>query len=322
MAQYKVIFDTDPGVDDAMAILMMAGHPDIDILGFTTTFGNVSVKTATKNARYLSQMIAPFVGKNIPVYKGVCKPFMYETTEGYAEFVHGDGGMGGLFVPEVDTPYETISGAEYIIESVRQSPHQISLIAVGPLGNIALAMMLEPNLPKLCKNIFIMGGSFFRQGNISPSAEANIYNDPHAADMVFGGDWHESSAIAGLDITYSAPMHRTWIEDLSTANPMAKWMAECADFYMKIYEQGLGVDGVFCHDAIAVAMMTNPEMFECVQGTIRVATDDMSRGNTIMRLNDTVPNAYWQNRTPMQAGVKIDADGFLSLYADCIKRLT
>lgn len=321
MAKHKVIFDTDPGVDDAMAILMMAGHPDIDIVALTTSFGNVSVDTATKNALYISQMIAPFVGKEIPVYKGVGKPLLYDVDEGYAEFVHGQGGLGGLPVPDLPHPTADLSAAEFIVQTVRENPGEITLVPVAPIGNIALAMALEPDLPNLCKDLFIMGGSFYGGGNITPVAEANIYNDPHAAHMVFGGKWAETSAVAGLDITYGTPMTRDWVNELGKANDTARWMADCADFYMTFYKSDRGVDGVFCHDAIAVAMMTNPELFECIRGTVTVVTDGMARGQTLIDEHSQDRAGYWNTRTPIQAGVKMDGDGFLDVFADCIKRL-
>ena len=322
-AQHKVIFDTDPGVDDAMAILMMAGHPDIDIVAFTTSFGNVSTGMATRNGVYLSDMIAPVVGKTIPVYKGVHKPFMYNTTDGYAEFVHGKGGLGGLPVPDLNIPNHGLTAAEFIVKTVRENPGEITLVPVAPLGNIALAMMLEPELPKLCKDIFIMGGSFYAGGNTTPIAEANIYNDPHAADMVFAGDWADNSAVAGLDITYSTPMSRGYIENLGETGTLAGWMADCADFYIDFYASVFdGEQAVHCHDAVAVGMMTNPELFETISGAVRVQTDGMLRGQTVMDNHGKDHAGEHWNRPSIQAGVKIDADGFRDLFADCIKRLS
>ena len=322
MAKHKVIFDTDPGVDDAMAILMMAGHPDIDIVALTTSFGNVSTDIATRNAVYLADMIAPAVGKIVPVYKGVHKPFMFDNTDGYAEFVHGKGGLGGLPVPDMDIPNHGLTAAEFIVKTVRENPGEITLVPVAPLGNIALAMMLEPELPKLCKDIFIMGGAFYVPGNISPTAEANIYNDPHAADMVFDGDWADSSGVAGLDITSITTLSREAIETMGESGTLAQWMADCSDFYINFYaSKRLGKQEVCCHDAVAVAMMTNPELFETITGPVRVGTDGMLRGQTVMDngRNDHA-GQYW-NRPSIQAGVKIDTDGFCELYTECIKRL-
>ena len=322
MAKHKVIFDTDPGVDDAMAILMMAGHPDIDIVGLTTSFGNVSTEIATRNALYLSEMIAPAVGKTVPVYHGVHKPFLYNTVDGYAEFVHGEGGLGGLPVPDMDMPHNDLSAAEFIVKTVRENVGEITLVPVAPLGNIALAMMLEPELPKMCKNIFIMGGAFYASGNVTPSAEANIYNDPHAADMVFAGDWGEYSAVAGLDITHITTLSRETIEQLGGTGTLAQWMADCADFYINFYaSKRLGKQEMCCHDAVAVAMMTNPELFETISGAVRVQTDGILRGQTVMDNNGNDHQGENWNRPAIQAGVKIDADGFRELFIDCIKRL-
>ena len=321
MTKHKVIFDTDPGVDDAMALFMMAGHPDIDIVALTTSFGNVSTDIATRNALYLSDMIAPAVGKSIPVYKGVQKPFMYDNQEGYAEFVHGKGGLGGLPVPDMDNPNADLSAAEFIVKTVRENRGEITLVPVAPLGNIALAMMLEPELPQLCKAMFIMGGAFQTSGNVNPVAEANIYGDPHAADMVFAGDWASDSAVAGLDITQITTMTREAVEQLGKTGTLAGWLSQCADFYINFYASRLGKQQVCCHDAVAVAMMTNPELFTTITGPVRVQTDGLLRGQTVMDSDNKDQQGHGWSRPSIQAGITIDTDGFRALFTECIERL-
>lgn len=320
MATHKIIFDTDPGIDDAMAIFMMAGHPDIDILAFTTTYGNTSVAKTTRNAQYLSDVIAPVVGKKIPVYQGVHKPMMFDNPPEYAEFVHGGDGLGNVGMPYYTPPDTDITAAEYIVKTVRQNPHEITLVAVGPLGNIAMAMHLDPELPKLCKDLYIMGGSFYKQGNITPTAEANIYNSPHESDMVFGADWDNNSAVAGLDITMSAPMTAEYLQDLSTANDIANLMYRMTDFYIKFYASCYNKHALHCHDAFAVVLMTNPEIFETLSAPVRVATDGLCRGQTIPCDRNFGNITDW-NRPPINIGIGVAADAFRDIFADCIRRL-
>ena len=140
--------------------------------------------------------------------------------------------------------------------------------------------------------------------------------------MVFAGDWADNSAVAGLDITYSTPMSRAMIEDLGQTGTIAQWMSDCADFYIHFYASVFdGEQAVHCHDAVAVAMMTNPELFETITGPVRVQTDGMLRGQTVMDNHRNDHDGHHWARPHIQAGVKIDADGFRDLFADCIKRL-
>ena len=322
MAKHKIIFDTDPGIDDAMAIFMMAGHPDIDILAFTTTYGNTSVEKTTRNAQYLAHIIAPVVGKKIPVYKGVHKPMLFDNPPKYAEFVHGEDGLGNVGVPEYTPPNTHITAPEYIVKTVRQNPHEITLVAVGPLGNIAMAMHLDPEVPKLCKNLYIMGGSFYTKGNITPVAEANIYNSPHESHMVFGGSWGQGSAVAGLDITVKAPMTNTYLQDLSTANALASTLYQMSNFYMHFYTQRHAAQELYCHchDVFAVIMMTHPEIFKTISAPVRVATDGICRGQTVP-YDDNFSHITDLNRPPIKIGIGVDAVALRDIFADCIGRL-
>jgi purine nucleosidase len=194
--KHKVIFDTDPGVDDAMALYFAIAHPDIELLGITTTFGNVTVEQATINALYLTRI----AGRETPVAQGVSVPLAKAPGQPPG-FIHGDDGLGNL--PErvaVPGQAEACSAAQYIVNMARAFPGEISLVAVGPMGNLAAALTLEPNLPKLLKQVVIMGGTVSEPGNVSPVAEANIWNDPEAGDKVFTAGW--DLTMVGLDVTH------------------------------------------------------------------------------------------------------------------------
>ena len=322
MTKYKVIFDTDPGVDDMMALFMMAGHADIDIVALTTTYGNASIETTTRNALFLADMLTLVLGQKIPVYQGVHKPIMYDNDPNYADFVHGVDGLGdtGMNIPSY-TPETHITAAEYIVKTVRDNPHEITLVAVGPLGNVSLAMMLDPQLPALCKDIFIMGCSFYHPGNITPSAEANTYNSPHETDIVFGGNWSNTSGVVGLDVTCSVPLSQSYLKDLTSTGILGQKMWDMAKFYLKFYETVYHEKSLHCHDAFAVAMMTNPEIFTTKAGAIRVVTDGISRGQTV--ITDPTSgdkNGDW-NRPKINVAIDVDGDAFRKLFANCIRRL-
>jgi inosine-uridine nucleoside N-ribohydrolase len=175
-----VIYDTDPGVDDAMALYYALAHPGIKLLGITTTFGNVTVQQATANALYLTQL----AGRDAPVAQGASQPLV-KHTEAPPDFIHGADGLGNLpsRAPTLRSA-DPRSAAQFIVDMARQHPGQITLVPVGPLTNIAAALALEPRLPQLVKQVVLMGGSIAEHGNVSPVAEANIWNDPHAADAV------------------------------------------------------------------------------------------------------------------------------------------
>ena len=197
---HKVIFDTDPGVDDAMALCYALAHPDIDILGITTTFGNVTVDQAAINALYLCQL----AGRSITVTRGAEKPLVKQA-EPPPDFIHGADGLGNL--PERAAPrgqMDPRTSAQFIVDTARKYPGEITLVAVGPLGNLAEALRLAPELPGLVREVVLMGGAVLESGNVSPVAEANIWNDPHAADIVFTAGW--PLTMVGLDVTPSIPL--------------------------------------------------------------------------------------------------------------------
>jgi len=173
---YKVIFDTDPGVDDAMALYFALAHPDIDVIGITTTFGNVAVEQAAVNALYLTAL----VGVTIPVTQGIAAPLTLPPPVPPAH-VHGADGLGNLPARlPVQATLDPRSSARFIVDMARAQPGEITLVAVGPLGNLALALAIEPRLPHLLREVILMGGTVLEPGNVSAVAEANIANDPHA----------------------------------------------------------------------------------------------------------------------------------------------
>nr|WP_306302231.1 nucleoside hydrolase [Shewanella marina] len=184
----KVIFDTDPGIDDAMAMLFAHASDKIDLVGITTVLGNATIENATRNA----QLIKAMFGLTATIAKGADQPLVIEA-EPATTFVHGDNGLGDIAIPDIElAPIDERHACDYIIDMVHQYPNQICLIAVGRLTNIALAMMKDPSIIPLVKQVVIMGGAMGHNGhtgNVSPFAEANIIGDPHAADMVFGASW-------------------------------------------------------------------------------------------------------------------------------------
>ena len=191
----KILIDTDPGVDDTMAILFALRSPELEVVGMTAVFGNAYVDTAALNALRLIELEGH---EHIPVAKGTGRPIVGPPRR-VADFVHGADGLGGINPPSPDGQLLDVPAAQFIVETILQNPGEITLVPVGPLTNIALALRLEPKIVDLVKQVVIMGGAAYVPGNASPVGEANIFNDPHAAAIVFSAGW--PLTMVGLDVT-------------------------------------------------------------------------------------------------------------------------
>lgn len=278
---HKVIFDTDPGVDDAMALYFAMAHPAIEVVGITTTFGNVTVPQATANALYLTRL----AGVEIPVAEGGAMPLM-KTAGKPPGFIHGDDGLGNLPSRLTHTGQaEAISAAEFIVQMARQYPGEITLVAVGPLINLSLALKMEPQLPKLIKQVVLMAGTVIEPGNVSPVAEANVWNDPHAADLVFSAGW--KLAMVGLDVTHKVILESTYFAGLAQhhqQHPAMTTLLHAVNFYCDFYQSArpdLG-HACYCHDILAFVYLVAPELFETQDGRVRVQLDGLGNGQTMM----------------------------------------
>ena len=180
----KILIDTDPGIDDAFAILYALKSPDFDVLGLTTVYGNASIEQTTHNARALVDM----GGKPCPVARGAADPLVIER-RAFPAMVHGEDGFGGCSPAQVQAPLSGHSAADFIIETIRANPGDVTLLPIGPLTNIAAALQQAPEIAGLVKGVSIMGGAANVNGNVTPAAEANIYDDPEAAEIVFAAPW-------------------------------------------------------------------------------------------------------------------------------------
>jgi inosine-uridine nucleoside N-ribohydrolase len=311
----KVIYDTDPGVDDAMALYYALAHPGIDVVGITTTFGNVTVEQAATNGLYLTEI----AGRKIPVTLGVKTPWL-KAPGTPPDFIHGGDGLGNLPSRVATTSVlDPRPSAQFIVDMARAHPGEITLVAVGPLGNLATALKLEPNLPKLLKEVFIMGGTVVEPGNVSPVAEANIWNDPHSADFVFTAGW--KLTMVGLDVTHQLIVPLALFKKVAdhhkhiATDTLHHAVSFYADFYSGIYPHVAKIHGCFGHDVLAFVALTNPELFEIQTGRIRVALDGPANGQTMMRRKDIFyPQPGWGDDVPdTHACLQLKADEALQL---------
>lgn len=310
---HKIILDTDPGIDDAMAIFTAAAHPDIELLGLTTTFGNVSVAQATTNALALVEML----GQEIPVCQGVATPW-FRSLAPFPVQVHGDDGLGNIALATPQRRAERQTAAEFIVDQVNRYPGEITLVAIGPLGNLATALHLDPDLPAKVRQVVIMGGVIAADGNVSPVAEANILSDPHAADRVMAASWN--LVMVGLDVTHQIELPRTLFDRIAVNNPrVGAFLHQAADYYIDFYSKVRGIDGCYAHDISALAYLVAPHWFETVSGPVCVATDGVAVGQTIMsRYGIPYPLDYWQNRPEQQACMAVDSDRVVDFFLQAL----
>lgn len=311
----KILFDTDPGIDDAMALLFALSSPEIEIIGVTTVFGNTNVEATTRNALNLLN----FAGRpDIPVAKGAGKPMVLPLGP-TGEFVHGDDGMGNIGWTTIHNAGQKLidqHAAQFIVETIMRNPGEITLVAVGPMTNIGLALQLEPRIATHVRNVVIMGGSVVMPGNVSPTAEANIHADPHAAALMFGAGWDVT--MAGLDVTEATWMDDAFFAELAQSpNKFGPFIAQIVPFYQKFHRERYGLtDGiVHTHDPSAFAYLIDPTLFEGNRWSIVVPVDGVSAGTTIADRN-----GHFFTTPKTNCLMKVDSARFLRVFKERLTR--
>ena len=277
----KLIIDTDPGIDDAMAILYAIAAPEIDLLGLTTVFGNVTTPKATRNALYLLEQ----AGIEIPVAEGLHRPRIgppFPPTSA----VHGAEGFGTLAVPTPQRRALVETAPEYLVRMARAHQGELLLCPIGPLTNIAAAMELDPSFCSNLKGMVVMGGSLRAGGNITPAAEANFYHDPHAADFVLRHGCNIT--LVGLDVTNRVICPRSFFARLASESPkMGGLLHDMAEFYIDFYETVGKFAGCGMHDPSALVACIAPELFTTEPHALRVALSGDRAGEMIAVANST-----------------------------------
>lgn len=318
MAAHKVIFDTDPGVDDAMALLFLHQHPEIDLVGITSVFGNATIDTTTRNALFLKQLW----DIPAPVARGAGRALNSVRIEGPPPtFVHGDNGLGNVAgIPDfIETDPDPRSATDFIIDTVRAHPGEITIVAVGRMTNLALALGEAPDIAGLVKQIVIMGGAFDCMGNLSPAAEANIMGDPEAADIVMTAKWAVTTI--GLDVTHKTIMTRAELAEVARlGGERAQFLSDLSQFYIDFYKHII-TDGMFVHDSCAAAFVVAPELFTTRSGPVRVSCEGVAVGQTIQKPDGMFfPPGPWDGLPSQNVCVDVDAAAVMKLIRDTIAR--
>ncbi|MFN8061842.1 MAG: nucleoside hydrolase, partial [Vicinamibacterales bacterium] len=246
----RIIFDTDPGTDDALALLLALNSPEVRVEAITVVPGNVTGEQGYENARRLVSFAKRC---DIPVVAGAKRPLAQRLVT--AEFVHGANGLGDIELPASTCPSDARFAPAVIVELIKAHPHEITLVPIGPLTNIALALAMDPGIAGLVKEVVIMGGAV-TDGNVTPVAEANIYGDPEAAAAVFSAGW--PLTMVGLDVTHKTlftPAHLAKLQQ--TKGPQNDLAARVLAFLIKL-EAKFGTTGTPMHDPLAMGVVLDP----------------------------------------------------------------
>jgi purine nucleosidase len=286
----RVIIDTDPGIDDAMAIFLALAAPELDVLGLTTVYGNCAVDVATRNALALLEIVGR---ADVPVAKGAAAPLASEYL-GAIPHIHGEDGLGdsGLLAEPAGRPLD-VHAAEFLC---RHAPGA-TILALGPLTNLALALRLRPELDTVVRQVVVMGGNALVPGNATPAAEANMVNDPEAADIVLGARWPVT--MVGLDVTHEVVMSGAQLDTVTGRDtPAARLLKGAVPLYRAFLARVSDIDGIYLHDPAAAAYLLDPSLFRTERWPVRVETQGFSRGKTWPNLGGTDDEApaAWQGR--------------------------
>lgn len=299
----KVIIDTDPGIDDSMTILMAFQTPEIEILGLTTIFGNVSTEDATRNALLLCEIAGR---SGLPVAQGSDEPLKRGKPR-IADFIHGSDGLGNISLPPPKGKKIEKGAAEFLVDKVSEFPNEVSILALGPLTNLALAIKRDSSFASKVKRIVVLGGAFFASGNVNPAAEANIYGDPEAADIVFtcGAD----ILVVGINITTQVCLKDSDLLELrNSKGRYAQLLCDMCQFYRDWHVKSDGVYGIFLHDPVCFAALVRPDLFSFKKGVVRVETQGICVGHTLMDqgLKNWNSSNPWSGYSPISVAWSVD----------------
>ncbi len=309
----SILIDTDPGIDDFMAILFALKSPELDVLALTTVFGNHYVDVTTRNALRLLELAGR---DDIPVARGAYSPLVREYSNP-PTFVHGEDGMGDAgLTDEPESQIAHTRAAQFIVEAVMARPGEITLVPIGPLTNIAMALKLEPRLVKATKRVVLMGGAAFVAGNVSPVAEANIFNDPEAAAVVFGAGWEV--VMVGLDVTTQIIMRPRYIGELAASKSVyANLIARIVPPYQAFHAAEYKNDGsLHTHDPAAIAYLIHPELFTTIKRRVRV--DTSSSYGTGQIIVDRA--GKWYTGVDTTICTNVDTAGVLRLFKERVTK--
>lgn len=307
----KIIIDTDPGQDDAVALLLAFASPELDILGITAVAGNVPLEKTVTNILKVCELADKvdtkvFAGSDAPMQRPLFT----------AEYVHGDSGLDGIELPMPTMEVQQMHAVDFIIDTIRSHPEgTVTLCTLGPLTNIGHALVKAPDIAIRIKELVMMGGGLFEAGNVTPAAEFNIFVDPEAAKLTF--DAGIPIVVMPLDVTHKALTTQARIDSFSALNTtVASACVSWLNFFERFDEEKYGTDGGPLHDPNVIAYLIEPELYEGRHINVDIETEsDLTVGMTVAdywHVTNKPRNAVWTTR--------VDADGFFQLLTSRIAR--
>lgn len=308
-----IIMDVDTGVDDALAIILAHRAPGAEVVAIGTVSGNVSAAQAATNT--LKTLDA--LGASTPVAVGA--PHALASEDFSPSTVHGNDGLGDAGLPAPARAPTGEHAVDQLLRLVHERPGELSLFASGPLTNLALALARDPELPRLVKEVMIMGGAFFAAGNVTAAAEANIYWDPEAAAPVFAADWPVT--LVGLDVTMRALLRGEELARLrASTRPLAQFVSRILPGYAALYSKRFGFEAVAMHDPLAMALLLDPTL---ALNTAHLDTQvelrgEWTRGMTVADRRPLIGPGYEQPQHPLALPLEVDTPRFLAMLVDAI----
>ena len=307
----KILFDTDPGIDDACAILLALASPELSLEGLSVVHGNCSLDQGTINALSVLELGH---GSHIPVAKGCELPLLQPSL--LAPETHGDTGLGYAKLPAPRAKPILQHGIDFLIETILASPGEITLLAIAPLTNVALAIRQEPRIVEALREIIIMGGAIRHEGNTTALGEFNTYVDPHAAQIVYHAGI--PTTLVPLDVTYQCILTPGDVNRLQKIDsPITRFVADATRFYMEFHDEYQQIDGCVINDPLALALTFMPEL--CTYRELPVEVD-LSGG---ISMGKTVADFYNYGKKPanMKVALGVRARDFIDLFVERIEKL-
>ena len=313
----KIIIDSDPGIDDTMAIYLALNSDLLDVIGITTVYGNTSNTQGAENALRILEIAKR---EDIPVHIGASKPL---TTEylGKGEVVHGKDGQGNSNLQAPQSKVAKLTAVEFLKNKINEYPGEVIVVPIGPLTNIAQLLIENPNIDEKISEIVLMGGNALSQGNASPAAEANIRNDPEAANIVFSSN--TLITMVGLDVTNEVFMNDNTINEITSSGSretdhLKLILPHYVDFLSKFYNK----TGMPIHDSSAIAYLIDKNLFKTIKYPIVVETEGISRGKTWMGTSKTEDvNDPWSNRVDVNICIEVDSEKVIRLITKTLTSL-
>jgi purine nucleosidase len=306
----KIVIDCDPGIDDATAIVLAMQHAGFEIVGISTMFGNADVDRATRNALTVVELS----GRAVPVYRGAARPLRIPMAPP-PDFVHGKDGLGNTDQPLPRRTAQPTSAARFLVDVAKAFPGQITIVAVGRLTNLAEAIRLDSSFTSNVGEVVVMGGAFHVPGNVSPVAEANISGDPDAADLVLTSPWKVT--MLALNTTTKVKLNDEILRRVKDQNDRyGPFIWSVNRFYMDFHKNMGGVEGgAYVHDPSAIMYLIDPSLFRVRTGPVRVVTEGIAIGETIMPAYDyQLELTPWRGRPAVTTATDVDVQRFLDTF--------